>query len=271
MPKAIQFYRLLNTLSLDVVAGAMVCALYFGRIFHVSIGSAALTALLLTVWIIYTADHLRDARRIQGPASTARHRFHQRHFKTILIVLVVMTIFDAVTLFFLDPRTLKWGALLMAVVIIYLISHHYLKYLKEIFIAVMYTCGIILPSWSIADAALGSEHAVLILQFVILALINLLLFSWFDRKVDKQDNQHSFVTIVGDHRTTNVIWFLIGMEIFLTIVQIRAGVLEVPALLFGCMSLALLLILGFRHKLAENDYYRLLGDAVFIIPALYLF
>jgi len=270
MRKAVQFYRLLNTLSLDVVAGALVCALFFARIFEVVIALPSLAGLLLTVWIIYTADHLWDAKNIGQSASTARHRFHQRHFRKIIVILIVMIILDIFTLFFMDAMVLKWGALLMALVSIYLISHRYLKVLKEIFIAVMYTCGIILPALSVATRELTVMHGVLIGQFAILALINLLLFSWFDRELDQQDNQHSFVTTMGVHFTTITIWLLILFEALCTVIQVVAITLRGPAMVVGSMSIALLLILVFRDKISENDYFRFLGDAVFLVPVFYL-
>jgi hypothetical protein len=71
----------MNILSLDVVAGAVAGALFFGEILQVQLSFSVLTALGLTVWIIYTLDHLRDAKQILNVASTDRHRFHQEHFK----------------------------------------------------------------------------------------------------------------------------------------------------------------------------------------------
>ena len=41
------------------------------------------------------------------------------------------------------------------------------------------------------------------------------------------------------------------------------------ALIFICMNLLLLAVLFFRERLVENNYYRILGDAVFLIPLFY--
>jgi hypothetical protein len=270
MPRAIQLYRLLNVLSLDVVAGALVCALFFARVFSVSITPYGLLALGLTVWIIYTADHLRDATRIRQPASTARHRFHQQHFNTLKIVIAGMVILDGVTVTFIPIHVLGWGAALILAVSVYLVTHRFLKFLKELFIAVMYTCGILLPSLSVTHVELNATHYILILQFAILALVNLFMFSWFDRKLDQQDKQHSFVTLVGDRATRISIWLLIILEVSLTLIHSFSGGLNKASLLLGFMGLMLLLIFIFRELLAKNDYYRLLGDAVFMIPIFYL-
>ncbi len=75
-----RLYGLLNLLSIDVAIGAVCCALFFGRLLQVDILPYGLITLGLTVWVIYCADHLFDAARLKGRASTRRHQFHQDHF-----------------------------------------------------------------------------------------------------------------------------------------------------------------------------------------------
>jgi len=65
-----RIYQFINVLSLDVVAGAMVSALFFARIFKVQILPWGVLALGLTVWTIYTTDHLVDAKRVNIPLSS---------------------------------------------------------------------------------------------------------------------------------------------------------------------------------------------------------
>ena len=67
-------YRLINILSIDVVAGAVCSALFFARLLQVSLLPYGIISLALTVWIIYTADHLLDAKRVEGVATTRRCR-----------------------------------------------------------------------------------------------------------------------------------------------------------------------------------------------------
>jgi hypothetical protein len=270
MSKAIQLYRLFNVLSLDVVAGALVCALFFARIFFVSITPYELIALGLTVWIIYTADHLRDARRIRQQASTARHRFHQLHFDVLVVVMIGLVIMDALTLTFIPTQVLAWGVVLILSVSVYLVTHRSLKFLKELFISLMYSCGILLPSLSMTQVELNASHCILIVQFVVLALANLFVFSWFDRELDQQDRQHSFVTVVGERATRVIIWLLIILEVLLALINVFLGEYKMAPLLLGMMGLMLITIFVFRESLSKNDYYRLLGDAVFVVPVFYL-
>jgi hypothetical protein len=270
MLTAVEYYRRANVLSLDVTAGALVCALFFGRVFSVPVGFVELTALGLTVWIIYTADHLRDARTIPSPASTTRHRFHQDHFNTLRKILVLAILLDAVTLYFMRTQILKWGIVLACVVFVYLIIQQSLKFFKEIFISVLFTCGILLPSVSITGFTLEPNQYLLIVQFAVLALINLLLFSWFDRELDQHDRQHSLVTIVGERTTRMIIWLLVIVQLLLTLLQLYWGQDNFAAIVLGSMGLILSSIFMFRKPLGRQDYYRFVGDAVFMIPVFYL-
>jgi len=270
MSRAIQYYRILNVLSIDVVAGALICALFFAKIFAVTLSAPVLLALGFTVWIIYTTDHLRDAKRIHQQASTARHRFHQRYFSELVTALVLFTVLDGLSIAFLPRPVLLWGIVLSVAVAAYLLVHRHLKMLKEISIAIMYTSGILLPSFSIASPKLQVSHYILIFQFFVLALINLLMFSWFDRALDEQDRQPSFATTVGDHAARRSLWLLILLEVLLTLLQQLLGDLPLPSLVLGSMGVLLLAIFVFRGALANNDFHRFLGDAVFIFPLVYL-
>ena len=180
MHSIFQFYRYINTLSLDIAAGAVVSAQLFARIFNVQIKTYGLIALGLTVWIIYTLDHLRDAKKIKHSASTERHRFHQQNFKVLVCFLVIAVLVDALTIFFIRRQVLEWGLVLWAVVVFYLTVQQFLRFLKEFFIAGLYTWGVLLLSITVTSIDLGVHHTLLIVQFAIAAWINLVLFSWFD-------------------------------------------------------------------------------------------
>jgi hypothetical protein len=262
------FYQYINILSLDVVAGAMISALFFARIFDVSVSLYELLALALTVWIIYTLDHLRDARSIPKIASTDRHRFHQKYFRVILTILLMVLLVDFALIWFVPRSVLMAGLALWLVVLIYLAFQRYLKFLKEFFVACLYTAGVLLPSLAMLTAHLQPLHFLLMGKFFITALMNLLLFSLYDYKEDRNQQQHSFVTWFGPASTRYGILFLGLMNILsgLWIWVFNPGV----ALIFISMNLMLLAILLFQKHLLENNYFRILGDAVFFIPLLYL-
>lgn len=270
MPSPLRIYRIINLLSLDVVVGAVISALFFARVFEVGVRPFGLIALGLTVWIIYTTDHLGDAKKIQGRASTERHRFHQIHYHTLIILTAAALFLDVVAILFIKQQVFQWGVALSLIVVAYLFVHSTLKFLKEIFIALLYTCGVLLLSIPVTSMKLGTPHYLLVIQFFVAALTNLVMFSWFDRELDERDKRYSFVTKAGELNTRRVVWLLLFVLLAITLMQCFIGELLVPALIPGCMGLLLSVIFFYKEAFANQDYYRLFGDAVFFMPALYL-
>jgi 4-hydroxybenzoate polyprenyltransferase len=263
-----QIYQYINILSLDVVAGSLISALFFSRLLDVHPDATVFVSLALTVWVIYTVDHLRDAHNIVWPASTDRHRFHQVHFRPVVILVMVAIVVDVVVIFLLPSNVIKFGFVLGCMVLIYLVCQRYLKFLKEVFVACLYTAGIVLPSLSVADSHLLPEHYLIIVKFVITALMNLLLFSLFDLEVDRDQQQHSFVTWFGANATYYSIIMLGVVNIF-TGLRLWSFDRNVAGI-FIAMNAVLLMVLFLKRKLVKNNYYRMAGDAVFLIPGFYL-
>lgn len=269
MRMLLRLYKHINILSLDIVAGAVISALFFSKVLYVSIMPQGLVALGLTVWIIYTADHLRDARKIQHTASTARHRFHQRHFKVLLFALALAIIADALTIFYIRKQVLIWGLILTPVVALYLVGQQYLRIAKELLIAILYTFGVLLLSVSVTDIHLTAQHYLMIVHFAFMAWINLVMFSWFDYHHDRSDELKSFVTILGRKSTERFLWLLFGAGGLLTVRLYVPGI-SGPVLVLTSMYVVLLLVFVFRNGLTQHDSYRIIGDSVFMFPLLYL-
>ena len=144
----LKVYRFINLLSIDVAIGSVCCSLFFSKLFKVSVLPYGFISLGLTVWIIYTVDHLLDAKKMQASATTNRHRFHQQHFQLLLSLVIVATGINSILLLFIRKPVLITGIVLVILVILYLLIQHSLKFLKEIFVAVVYTAGVILPAAS---------------------------------------------------------------------------------------------------------------------------
>ena len=263
-----RFYQYINILSLDVVAGAVIGSLFFARISGASVSLYSLLALALTVWIIYTLDHLRDAMFISDVASTDRHRFHQKHFRRITIILVAIAVIDFAVIWFVPQRVLLLGLGLWFVVAIYLALQRQLKFMKEFFVACLYTAGLLIPTIGASEWDWIAVHYVLAGKYFITAWMNLLLFSLIDFNDDRQHQQHSFVTWFGPESTRYGI-------VFLGLLNISSGVWVWSydhriALTFITMNILLLAILYFEKHLTANNLYRIAGDAVFYIPVFYL-
>lgn len=269
MTKLNRFYRLLNILSIDVVLGAVCCAAWFANYFDAELRVYALLCLGLTVWLIYSADHLLDAMKVKGEASTLRHRFHQEHFKKLTILLLFASVIDFVLLFFIRAQVLYAGIFLICIVMVYLLLSRWLTYLKEIAVAGLYCGGVLLPSLSLKESVMGMSDLFVLLCFFLTALINVIMFAWFDHELDIRDGNNSFSTKFGKDFTRKLLIMLFVLQVVIL------GVLVVvksflPLILFGIMNSILYLLFMRANAFSKAEYYRLLGDAIFLIPALFL-
>ena len=271
MGKLYWLYRQINLLSLDITAGVVICALFFAGIFQVHIRPQGLISLGLTVWIIYTADHLLDARKIKYIAATERHRFHQNNFTPLAILLGAGILINLILVLFIREEVFQWGLFLISAVLLYLLLQKYLKFFKELFAALLYSSGVMLPSLAVASLPINQGEITIMIQFFLTAWFNLVLFSWFDEERDIQDKHHSFVTTIGKEATRKILFGIFFMNMLLTFYQVFYLELRfVPLCILTTMNIALLIILLNKNWFGVKDRFRLLGDAVFLFPIFYL-
>jgi len=270
MTKFIRAYRIINILSLDIALGAVISASFFARLFEVVILPQGLISLGLTVWIIYTADHLLDARKLFQDASTARHRFHQRHAKALLMLMIIAFIIDVTQIYLIRNIVFTAGLGLAFLVGIYFLIQQRIGYLKELLGTMLYTSGVVLIPLSVKNQ-LSLSVILLILQFGVTAWINLLLFSLIDQPKDEIDKHQSFATSLGQETTKKALVFLFLANAGLAISQLFLfPSVTMATIIITLMNTMLLLIFLRRDFFEREDRYRLLGDAVFLMPLIYL-
>lgn len=269
-------YSYINILSIDVALGACIMALFVGNIVNASISLSALSSLAISVWLIYTIDHLKDAKTIKHPSHTKRHQFHQLYYSQLKFVAGLILALQIGLLFFLPWSILIGGIVLILVVILYFIVLWSFKlkniYHKELVIAIVYTCGIFLPVWGRIGNETYEFIVVLYFQIIFLAFSNLLMFSLLEMPSDEMDNQRSLALVIGKLKTTKIIFstLLIGtfFSIFLAI-NYNSPVFRSAQIIFMMMNVILILILSVK-VLKKEERFRYLGDGVFYLPLLHL-
>lgn len=271
MKLIVQVYRFLNLISVDVACGAVVCAGFFARLYHVEPKPAGLLALGISVWIIYSADHLMDAHSLGREASTQRHRFHQKHFRPVMILLVFATVIDFILIFYIRKPVLMWGLVLMAFIVPYLIFHKHTHPFKELLVSVFYSGGVLLLALSLHTHPVSLTVKLLVVTFVITALLNLLIFSWFEWDQDQKDKRASFVTRLGRQNTKRVIWALYAIQLTIFLLVLLKGTNQLELLSIVSMNVILLVIFIYPRRFMDADRYRLVGDFVFLLPLLHIF
>jgi 4-hydroxybenzoate polyprenyltransferase len=213
---------------------------------------------------------LLDAKKLKQEASTQRHRFHQRHFKILLFLLVVAVFVDLIQIYFIRSIVFVAGLSLAFFVGIYFLIQQRIGSLKELLGTLLYTGGVLLVPLSLKHQ-LSSSVILLIIQFGIIVWINLLLFSWIDKPKDEKDRHHSFATTFGFTVTKKILLSLFSLLAVLAIVQLVLSPINTLAVwILSLMAMFLLLIFLKKDFFEAEDRYRLLGDAVFLLPVIYL-
>lgn len=269
MQRLIKIYRILNIISIDVALGAVVSSLFFARIMNADVRAVAYVALGLTVWIVYTIDHLLDAKRLTVIASTSRHKFHQQNVNLLIALVVVAMIADGFAVLSIRRSLLEAGVLLSLIIAFYLLLQRYLSPFKEFFGGILYTAGVILPATLFGVEVNTRPHLLLIVHFSSVVWMNLFLFSMFDAVHDKENNYVSFTTKMGESKTKVVIIVLLLFSILLWVYQLNNNEWYAASILL-LMSVVLFIIFLKEESLAGNELYRFIGDAVFLLPLVYI-
>jgi 4-hydroxybenzoate polyprenyltransferase len=245
----------------------MICSLFFARLFNVSTSAYTIAALGFSVWAIYTIDHLKDARAICGPASTDRHRFHQLHFGLLSSIVFVVVLSGIALTWFIPERISSFGFALGAVVSIYLVIHRHARFLKEFFVAGLYTCGVLLPVFVVPHLSLRLVDYIIIVEFFLTALMNLLVFSLFDFERDEKHGQQSFATRFGRSVSRKCIFILGAVNVSTGVWLISSN--HAVAIILMLMNVILLIVVLNERYFQRNNYYRIAGDGIFLLPLLY--
>lgn len=265
-----KYLQYLNILSIDVVLGAISCSAFFSLIWGVNPSWQSLLLLGSAVWLIYTFDHLKDARETGKLDLTVRHSFHRTHFNKLLMSSLGVIVLCVYLIFTMPPKTLMMGAGLLALVSIYFITLHYLsgkaRFHKEVIIAFLYATGVFIPLLSTIEE-FSLSLLLHIIQLAGIALANLLIFSFIEYETDRHAGYPSMLEIVPRnlHKGFIMIFMLLQLS-FSLLVMFISEYPQVQIVLSVMITMLLLLI----HT--SDDFkgvkFRLMGDAVFLIPAL---
>ena len=242
---------------------------------------AFLAVLGIAVWLIYTLDHLLDARRLGETASTPRHKFHHRYFRQVSWVWGILALLECILVFWqLETMAIWFGLVMGGITLLHLALVKVVGdrtsplLIKESGVAFVYAAGV----WGLPILITGAwerlETDLLFFQFLLLALINLLLFSYFELETDEKDKQTSFVRAIGERKS---VWFIGLLLLLMPLTEIISFLwvsdwssgLWVRGILWG-MWLILAALWAFPKWFSNYERYRTWGDGAFLLPILSL-
>lgn len=270
-------YQLIQILSIDVAIGAVASGSILVWWLGISMPWIWWIALPSCVWLIYTLDHLLDARRLKGHAHTARHQFHYAYRKIIWIGWLSVALATLVLcLLYLPGEFWVFGSIMSFLVLghlllVWIIGNNINRViLKEFAVGLIYTVGVwggpVLVGWK----QVGYAEGMLSGQFFLLVMINLICFSLFEFRIDELDKQASFARAVGKKQTNNILKlcfflvFILSIYFLTLFVSERAYLIQLTLIV---MAFAFFLILWKRDWFVKHERYRILADGVFLLPA----
>jgi len=270
--------KYIQYLSLDVVLGAIISSLFIAKLLNVSLGNSTLIGLGIAIWLIYTTDHLLDAKSIKGVATNPRHAFHQKYFNIIASLSGIVFCLGIWNIFSLPLETIKFGGILIFCVGIYFFTIRMVDrpslWHKELSAALIYCFGVFAGPLSLAE---GISYSVILLfcQFLIIVTLNLLIFPIYEMETDKNDQMKSLAISVGLKTIHKIIKSLFILSLILALI----GLIKVNPFHIGSDWLhgqyILLLMLGvlqslvlWPHLFKQSNRYRIIGDSIFYLPAL---
>jgi hypothetical protein len=273
--KISQLYAIFQALSLDVVVGAGVGTAAVARYLGMALPPSVLLALASATWLIYTVDHLLDAQRLGLSAQTFRHGFHYRYRRPLRVIVAILLIVNGFNLLHLPAPVLKAGGLATVAVGAYFgllsLARGRPSWFKELTIAFLYTAGVFLGPLSLATWPWPPLTGLLLLEYFLLAWLNLLLFAWYDRAADEYQQHTSLVRQWGADRVRRLSYGLAGLLLGLASLGLLmtqgAGLAARFQACVLLMATGLAAVCHFPDFFGLRHRYRVLGDAVFLLPA----
>ncbi|MCF8303051.1 MAG: hypothetical protein K9I94_07230 [Bacteroidales bacterium] len=279
--KHISWIDKFHILSLDIALGTLGGGALAKTVTQVSLPLTYWIILPLTVWAIYTTDHLIDGLKVKENAKTLRHYFHYIHAKKLAVAgALSATIAISLAIAYFNILLIYFGLGLGMVVLLYFVvikiseNKQYWLFQKEFTIAFAYTAGIWGAPVIIAHFNLNLIEWLMIGVFFLIALSNLLLFSWFEYDVDKNSNFKSFVRMIGKQNTTVILRYVfltvLIVELTLTVKLFNDAGNTAPAIILLMMTVVLSTLFLAPKFFVKKHKYRFAGDCIFILPIMLL-
>ena len=265
--------KIVNNLSLSFTVSSSLCAFVVSKTLIIPLSWAHYIILSLSVWLIYTLDHVVDSSK-PGSQEIERYEFHKRYFSQLRIAMLLVALVILCSLFFLPLNTLLAGLLVLIICIGYMVLIRKIDTIrrkKEKFAALCITMGVVgmvvLPSFP----SFKLVYLFVFLCFYILCLQNLYLFSFFERVNDKMLGFGTEVSLWTKEEFDNRMKSLFVLAFIFNLFLLQFGQRFLSLfLVFMLMELVLFILWTRSQDFQANERYRFMGDAIFFISVIAL-
>ncbi|MEY2924150.1 MAG: hypothetical protein RLZZ337_698, partial [Bacteroidota bacterium] len=120
LPRFIFFVNFINTFSIWVALGSFITFYFFSLSLGPTPNVVAGVILSLSIWVIYTLDHLLDSFSIQGLNTSLRHTEHSKYSRLLMTVCCIISIVIVYLVFYrLEKKFFNHGWTLLGLTIIH--------------------------------------------------------------------------------------------------------------------------------------------------------
>jgi hypothetical protein len=275
-----RIYRYFHYLGLDIVLGALASSCFAARLFESSPGVIWWITLALTVWLLYTGDHMLDAWKHRKKVQREMHYFLLKHRRWVIYCLGLVTVVDfMLVLNLLDQELFKYALILAGLVLLFYAMRHIFRKNRflflpgEVFVLLLYLGGTWLGPAASAEGGFETSQGLVTLIFAGVLLMNLGVISLYDIQLDSRMGISSLANVLGKKNTKNLLMGT-GVGIYL-LSALQFLVFEADrytqfALILCGMATILLLVVYLPSRFRKNDLYRWTADAVLFMGFLSL-
>ena len=254
-------------MSLDIVIGAVILLFFICDVHNIPDNSFVVIALAISVWLIYTIDHLLDVRNLSKP-TTHRHQFHKKYYSEISRVAFFVLVAGSVNFLFIPIEVLLYGLILVLFSVFYLVLQRRFAVagMKELIVAIGYSSGIFLYAF----VQKGLEIMLIMewFQLFLIAFANILLVATYDASADKKDGIPSLVISRGKRRVKIFIYFFLFICLALNILCFWLGFPVLYQVFVSFSLLSLVLVNLFYGFFSTSERFRVAADGIFYFPLL---
>lgn len=275
-----KIYRYFHYLGLDIVLGALASSCFAARLFGTNPGFIWWITLALTVWLLYTGDHMMDAWRHRKKVQREMHYFLLKHRRLVIYSLGVVAVVNAMLIInLLDKVLFKYALILAGLVLLFYAMRHIFRKNRilsipgEVFVLLIFMTGTWLGPAVAMEGSFEAGHGMIALIFMGVLLMNLGVISLYDMKLDSRMGVASLANLLGLKRTKNL---LLGTAIAIFLISLLQFMINEMdrysqyALILAGMTTILLLVVYYPSRFRKNDYFRLAADAVLMMGFLSL-
>jgi hypothetical protein len=239
----------------------------------------AIVALVLAVWVIYTADRLLDGLAPRsGSFLRTRHSFCARHR---FVLTSLLLIFGAALIWIgmegLEATTVRGGLILGVIVVLYLASIHagparFSRLLpKEIAVGMIFAAGTTVPLLSKPGRFPPQSHywVLAALMFGLLCSLNCLSIECWERPSSIREQHKTGLPWIAwaDAHLGAIALGVATAALLAGFLSACGGAMEIPFFAISSAALLTAMLNGQRRKLSP-EALRVLADAALVLPAL---